>query len=758
MRKHSTIGRCCMAGVLLAVGLMLAPAVASAERRVALVIGNAAYEEPDARLTNAINDARKVATALRELDFDDVFFRDDLDREGMEQAVDDFIGTLRAGDVAVFYYAGHGLELDDGENYLAPVDFSSSYTPVRARNRAVQANEVQALMQEAGAETRIMILDACRNNPFERTRSLTRGGLGQMTARGGLVAYATEAGDTAADNGLYAQHLVAALRVPGLPAMELFTRVSEAVEGASRGAQVPIQQFGSTVGRFVFHPGDAIDPVPDPAVACRGWNTEAFFESATVDDVSSCLSAGAESNVRDGDGRSPLMWAAYSARDPAVIDILLDAGADPNARDTRAYFSVLHYAADNNTTPAVLEALLSAGADPRASNERGATPLHQAARNNDEPHIVGALVTAGAEIDARNTAGATPLHWAAGNNDNLTVIEAVLTDGGDVDARDNDGATPLHMAARSNENPAVVATLLAAGADLESRARTEVEDFRFTGQTPLHYAARGNNPDMIAALLAAGANVEAQDTYVTSSSGHGWTPLHYAARSSDNPAVVQRLLLGGANLNAREPNYWGLPLHEAARYNTNPAVIEALLEAGDISGYSPNATNGRAITPLHYAAQYNDLAVVDALLEGGAEVDLRIVASQSAAQYTPLHYAAWGNDDPAVIDILLAAGADLEARTSDSGRTALRIAVWDNEVGMVDALLAGGADPNAVEQNGNTPLHVAVVKGDVAVVESLLDAGADARAENASGDTPMEMAIEQGTQMDIVEALRAAGR
>ena len=253
-------------GVLLAVGLVLAPAGASAQRRVALVIGNAAYVEPDAGLTNPVNDARDVAQALGALDFDEVFLREDLDREGMEQAVDDFIGTLRAGDVAVFYYAGHGLELDDGENYLAPVDFSSSYTPVRARNRALQANEVQALMEEAGARTRIVILDACRNNPFERVRSLTRGGLGQMTPRGGLVAYATEAGDTAADNGLYAQHLVAALRVPGLPAMELFTRVSEAVEAASDGAQVPIQQFGSAVGRFVFHPGDVVDPVPDPPI------------------------------------------------------------------------------------------------------------------------------------------------------------------------------------------------------------------------------------------------------------------------------------------------------------------------------------------------------------------------------------------------------------------------------------------------------------------------------------------------------------
>ena len=99
-----------------------------------------------------------------------------------------------------------------------------------------------------------MILDACRNNPFERTRSFTRGGLGEMAHGGGLVAYATTPGDTAADDGRYARHLVSALRVPGLPAMELFTRVSVEIEAATQGDQVPMQQFGGAVGRFVFRP------------------------------------------------------------------------------------------------------------------------------------------------------------------------------------------------------------------------------------------------------------------------------------------------------------------------------------------------------------------------------------------------------------------------------------------------------------------------------------------------------------------------
>ena len=119
-----------------------------------------------------------------------------------------------------------------------------------------------------------MILDACRNNPFgERLKTLTRGGLGQMSARGGLVAYATEAGDTAADDGLYARHLVSALRVPGLPATELFTRVSEAVETASGGEQVPVQQLAGAAGRFVFHPGEVIDPRPPPDSETVFWQS-----------------------------------------------------------------------------------------------------------------------------------------------------------------------------------------------------------------------------------------------------------------------------------------------------------------------------------------------------------------------------------------------------------------------------------------------------------------------------------------------------
>ena len=244
-------------GFVLVLALMRAEPVYA--DRVALVIGNAAYVEASALLTNPVRDARAMALTLDDLDFE-VSVAEDADVEEMEEAVLEFIGRVRPGDTAVFYYSGHGIELD-GENYLLPVDFSSSYTPVRARSRSTSATEVLALMEEAGAEVRLVILDACRDNPFQATKTFSRGGLAAMAPRGGLVAFAAEAGGRASDNpggtnGLYTQHLLAALEQPGVPANVMFSQVQRAVREASAGQQVPTY-YDAGAGDFVFR----ADPV-----------------------------------------------------------------------------------------------------------------------------------------------------------------------------------------------------------------------------------------------------------------------------------------------------------------------------------------------------------------------------------------------------------------------------------------------------------------------------------------------------------------
>ena len=261
------------------VALVLGPAVTAAEqspgqRRVALVIGNAAYEARGASLTNPLRDANGMAAVLRDLDFD-VVRATDATKAEMVRATNTFVESVRPGDVAVFYYAGHGMELEDGVNYLAPVEFSADWDEVDAEHGSLPVNWVQDKMERSGAAVRIVILDACRNNPFERMRTLTRGGLGGMEARGGLVAYAAAAGELADDdpgseNGLFTKHLLAALREPGLRVRDLFTRVRTAVHEESNGDQVPALYDG-LVGDFVFRsaPGRLTPNRPDPAPSRR---------------------------------------------------------------------------------------------------------------------------------------------------------------------------------------------------------------------------------------------------------------------------------------------------------------------------------------------------------------------------------------------------------------------------------------------------------------------------------------------------------
>ena len=249
-------------GFLLALGAILFPATASAADKVALVIGNANYEERSARLVNPVTDAEAVRDVLEDLGFD-VTFVADADKEQMEEATDRFMKTVQPGAAALFYYAGHGVELDN-RNYLAPVNASTGWTNVQTRNRSFLANEVQERMMERGAAVRILILDACRDNPFDG-RSLGRGGGGAMAPRGGLVAYAAGAGQTAADDGRFAARLVEALRVPGLSVSAVLEQVAERIDRSSGGRQTPAVYSSGGVGRFVLNDvGDVGDVVELP--------------------------------------------------------------------------------------------------------------------------------------------------------------------------------------------------------------------------------------------------------------------------------------------------------------------------------------------------------------------------------------------------------------------------------------------------------------------------------------------------------------
>ena len=224
------------------------------DQRVALVIGNAAYK--DAPLINPVNDARAITQALQESGFN-VITRENTDQRAMLSALREFGERLRAGGTGLFYYAGHGMQIK-GRNYLIPVGANIEREDEVAYN-AVDAQAVLDKMEAAGNVANIMILDACRNNPFTRNARSAQAGLAQMDAPvGTLVAYATSPGAVASDgsgiHGLYTQHLLAAIRQPSSKVEDVFKQVRANVRRDSLGKQVPWEAT-SLEGDFYFRGG-----------------------------------------------------------------------------------------------------------------------------------------------------------------------------------------------------------------------------------------------------------------------------------------------------------------------------------------------------------------------------------------------------------------------------------------------------------------------------------------------------------------------
>lgn len=221
-------------------GVGVRPAGQTSARRIALVIGNGVYTAAPA-LKNPPNDAREMAAALRSLGFD-VSSAVDAGQRQMKQLIREFGQKLKGGAVGLFYYAGHGVQ-SKGRNYLIPVD-ADIQSETDVEDLAVDVNLVLGLMDEAGNGLNIVILDACRNNPFARSFRSATNGLAQMSApTGTLIAYATAPGGVASDgdgrNGLYTTELLKQMKEPGVPIEIVFKRVGTRVSAATSGRQEP---------------------------------------------------------------------------------------------------------------------------------------------------------------------------------------------------------------------------------------------------------------------------------------------------------------------------------------------------------------------------------------------------------------------------------------------------------------------------------------------------------------------------------------
>jgi len=221
------------------------------EQRVALVIGNSAYRY--APLKNPQNDAVDMASSLKNLGFK-VTEQLNASRREIEEAINGFGRELRKGGVGLFYFAGHGVQVN-GINYLIPIG-ANIESEGDVRYEAVNANRVLSKMQDAGNPLNLVFLDACRNNPFARRFRSAEQGLAPMDApKGSFVAYATAPGDVAAEgdsrNGTFTKHLLHYMREPGLEVGLMMRKVRTGVQNDTSGKQTPFE-VSSLTGDFYF--------------------------------------------------------------------------------------------------------------------------------------------------------------------------------------------------------------------------------------------------------------------------------------------------------------------------------------------------------------------------------------------------------------------------------------------------------------------------------------------------------------------------
>jgi WD40 repeat protein len=222
-------------------------------RQIALIIGNADYLN-GGKLANPVNDATDLGESLKQLGFE-VMQKTNVDLRNMEQLVDDFTKKARYYDVAMVFYAGHGLQVE-GENYLVPTD-ALLKEKADVKYKCLPLGMLISKM-EGKARTNIIVLDACRNNPFERSWSRSANGNGMAVVnapKGTFIGFATAPGQTASDgtgkNGVFTAALLRHINTKGISIDQLFTRINNTVDETTSGGQVP-WKTSSLSGDYYF--------------------------------------------------------------------------------------------------------------------------------------------------------------------------------------------------------------------------------------------------------------------------------------------------------------------------------------------------------------------------------------------------------------------------------------------------------------------------------------------------------------------------
>lgn len=465
-------------------------------------------------------------------------------------------------------------------------------------------------------------------------------------------------------------------------------------------------------------------------------------------DMLECVIAlGADINLQNKTGNTPLMSAIAAKADPALINILVRNKADLSRRnkdgDTAAHLAA------RTSPPALTEMLLHRS--PNLYNKNGEKPLHALIRSGSIESIEALSHLWDGIRERTDKTGETLLHIALTRGDKDVITRLLQSRAADqVNALDSTGTSPFHIAIRQGHFDAVE-KMIAVGADLSMP--------NGTGYTPIAIAVSDgqNKKRMLDLLLKNGASPR-QHSFNAAASV---LPLTLAITAADTE-LFNRLIDAGADINAQDKN--GLSPLAAALANDRYVFANKLLDLGadpnlkDASGKNallsmrsttpsdlvrrlldlgadPNVSANNHATPLSIALQNRRVDVAEMYLATGANVN-----KPDHYGNTPLMIAAQQNIK-AVFMKLLASGADVKAK-NNSGTTVLHLLTHGAMIDEIHHVLARGGDINARNDSGDTPLHIAAERGDARVVAALLTAGADPRVRNGQGHTAVDAAYD----------------
>ena len=534
--------------------------------RVALVIGNADYMDGVSLrpLRNPVNDAQEMTKVLEEIGFE-VISLHNAKKSQIGEAIHQFSEQIGSEGVALFYFSGHGLQVS-GQNYLVPVDakIQASY---QVRHQCNSTNEVLDMMESRrGNRINVVILDACRNNPFvsERNKSVGRAGLTAMHTSGSIIAYATAPGKTAldgdGDHSPYTESLITRITEPDVEIVQMFRNVGSDVEESTRGSTPP-QRPWINVGL-----NQSVYLVPSPNLVSLSHPL-----------------------------KNSLCEAARENRVPQIMT-LLEQGIDPNQQDNAGQ-TPLHCAASTNAYQAA-SALLTKQANPNQQDNAGQTPLHRAALANAY-QTASTLLQNRANLNQQDFEGRTPLHYAASQNAHQTA-SVLLQNRANPNQQDFEGQTPLHHAV--SKNAQTVVKLL-----LENRANVNSTDH--AGQTPLHHAASVNDIQLVRLLLQAGSQVNAADNT-------GLTPLDIA-RNLNSTQIIRILVERVAKIYWASADWTNASRGKIQHANLDGSQVEDLVTVGNPDGLALDLPAGKI-----YWVERSSLKIQRANLDGSQVEDL----------------------------------------------------------------------------------------------------------------------------------------